>query len=81
MIKVVRPNVLIAVVGTYKDDETLALKEFCGEVIVLPRQAETSTSAKIRKMVLDGADRLKNILSQRLPEFVTNVYEEMKKED
>jgi D-beta-D-heptose 7-phosphate kinase/D-beta-D-heptose 1-phosphate adenosyltransferase len=68
IIKKVLPDVLIAVEGTYTDKELEGLKEFCGEVVVLPRQAETSTSAKTRKLVLDGADILTRILSEELPE-------------
>jgi D-beta-D-heptose 7-phosphate kinase/D-beta-D-heptose 1-phosphate adenosyltransferase len=78
MIKLVRPDVLIAVEGTYTKDEEKVLKEFCSDVVVLKRQAETSTSAKIRKMILDGADTLKKVLAERLPNFVEQVYEEMK---
>lgn len=81
MIKAVRPSVLIAVKGTYEPEEIEQLKEFCEDVVVLERQAETSTSAKIRKMILDGADHLKNILAQELPAFVVSVYERMKREN
>lgn len=81
MIKSVRPDVLIAVKGTYEDSEIESLKEFCGEIIVLPRQAETSTSAKIRKLVLDGADIFTKLLVQKLPDLIKNVYEEMKNGD
>ena len=80
MIKVVRPTILIAVEGTYTKEEIPQLKEFCGDVVVLPRQAETSTSAKMRKMVLDGADLLKNALAKEIPGFVESVYQSMKKE-
>ena len=81
MIKAVRPEILIAVEGTYKEEEISSLREFCGDVVVLKRQAETSTSAKIRKMVLDGADRMQDVLSKALPDFIKGVYERMKKEE
>ncbi len=80
MIKVVRPHVLIAVKGTYEPQELEDLKEFCGEIVVLERQAETSTSAKIRRMILDGADTFQKILATELPEFVVHLYERMKRE-
>ncbi len=83
MIKTVRPNVLIAVVGTYSPEELVALKEFCGEVVVLDRQAQTSTSHQIRKMILEGADdfgrRIHQAITEKLPAIVTEVYEGMKK--
>ena len=79
MIKTVKPHVLNAVVGTYDEKELEALREFCGEVTVIERQAETSTSAKIRRMTLDGAENFKRILSEKLPDFATEIYENMKK--
>lgn len=78
VIKMVKPDVLIAVEGTYEQDELVELKEFCGEVVVLPRQAETSTSAKTRKLVLDGAENITRILSQELPPFIQGIYQRLK---
>lgn len=80
MIKVVKPSILIAVKGTYTDEDLGLLTEFCGKVIVLDRQAETSTSAKIRRMVLDGADIFRQAMNDMLPGFVSSVYEKMRKE-
>jgi D-beta-D-heptose 7-phosphate kinase/D-beta-D-heptose 1-phosphate adenosyltransferase len=50
LIKLVRPDVLIATEETYNDEQLEQLKEFCGEVKVLKRKALTSTSAKIRQI-------------------------------
>ncbi|MBI4385358.1 adenylyltransferase/cytidyltransferase family protein [Candidatus Parcubacteria bacterium] len=54
LIKTVRPDVLIATQETYNDEELRALKEFCGEVRVLPPQAAKSTTALIRLIVTRG---------------------------
>lgn len=81
LIKVIRPDVLIAVEGTYSSEEVAALGEFCGEVVILPRQAETSTSAKARKLVLDGADMLKDALIEALPRVVDETYHRMREGD
>ena len=35
LIKAVRPDVLIATIDTYSESEKLALREYCGEVVVL----------------------------------------------
>jgi D-beta-D-heptose 7-phosphate kinase/D-beta-D-heptose 1-phosphate adenosyltransferase len=78
MIKVVKPDVLIAVEGTYVPEELIALDEFCEEVVVLPRQAETSTSAKIRKLVLDGADNFTALMIEKMPEVIRGLYDQMK---
>jgi rfaE bifunctional protein nucleotidyltransferase chain/domain len=66
LIKTVRPDVLIAVEDTYSPEELKALEEFCGKVVVLDRQATTSTSAKIRLMQLKTAKRLEEALTPKL---------------
>lgn len=50
LIKLVKPDVLIMSETTkdHPEEELRALKEFCGQVVVLEPQAMTSTSAKIR---------------------------------
>lgn len=78
LIKLIHPDTLIAVEGTYTDEQVGELSEFCGQVVVLPRQAKTSTSSKVRTLVLDGAENLTRILKERLPGFVHNIYEELK---
>jgi D-glycero-beta-D-manno-heptose 1-phosphate adenylyltransferase len=78
LIKLICPDVLIAVEGTYKPEELNSLKPLCGKVVVLERQAETSTSAKVRLLVLDGAETLTRILSEEIPKLVQKLYQQMK---
>lgn len=52
LIKLVRPEVLIATQDAYTNEEIKQLQEFCGRVEVLGRRALTSTSAKIRQVQL-----------------------------
>ncbi len=59
LIKTVRPDVLVAIKENYTDEEVEKLKKYCGEVAILPRQAKTSTSDKIRQITLNS--RLKKI--------------------
>lgn len=54
LIKKVHPDVLICIKENYTDEEIEQLREFCGEIAVLPRQAETSTSAQIRKVIISS---------------------------
>jgi rfaE bifunctional protein nucleotidyltransferase chain/domain len=59
LIECVRPDVLIATEDNYTQEEIFELESFfCKKVIVLPRQAETSTSAKVRKINLEDAEKL-----------------------
>ena len=52
LIKLICPDTLITTQETYTDKEIRQLHEYCGRVVVLPPQATTSTSAKIRRMNL-----------------------------
>ncbi len=76
-IKTVHPDILIAVEGTYTDEEKDQLEaEFCGEVKVLPRQAETSTSAKVRRLMTGGLEGFKGKLEPKLANAVQEALRE-----
>ncbi len=47
-------------------------KEDCGEIVVLPPQSTTSTTAKIRKMLVDGGKQLANFLTGKIEEYFKN---------
>jgi hypothetical protein len=81
LVRLIEPDTLIAVEGTYEEREIEGLREICGQVTVLPRQAETSTSNKARKLVLDGAETLTRELQKRIPELIESVYHDIKKEN
>jgi D-glycero-beta-D-manno-heptose 1-phosphate adenylyltransferase len=77
--KVIRPDVLIAVVGTYSEDQISQLQEFCGKVVVLERQAETSTSARMRLMQIDGASKLAKIAAPKIEQVIQDSLAELRK--
>lgn len=77
LIKMVRPDVLIATKETYTKKKLTELKKFCGEVVVLNPQATTSTSAKIRLMQLKTAKRLERALTPKLIQTIENVLREV----
>lgn len=72
LIKTVRPDTLIATQETYDDDEIERLAEYCGRVVVLPPQATTSTSAKIRRLQIGWnrqvVEPIERILDSDLPD-------------
>jgi len=78
LIKVLKPDVLIAVEGTYTDEEIGQLREFCGQVTILERQATTSTSAKIRNLQIGLANKLSNALTPKILETIEVVFGEVK---
>lgn len=59
LIKTVKPDVLVVIKENYTDEQIEKLQKYCGEVAVLPRQAKTSTSDKIRQITLSS--RLRKI--------------------
>lgn len=65
LIKQVRPDVLITITENYSIEEYNQLIEICGSILVLPRQAETSTSDKLRKkLIANMADKVENFQSR-----------------
>lgn len=52
LIKTVKPDILVATHETYDESQLVALGEFCGEVVVLEPQATTTTTAKIRLLLI-----------------------------
>jgi len=77
LIKLVRPDVLQAVDGTYTAEELEQLKEFCGKVVVQGRQAETSTSAKIRLLAIAGMGDLATKVTEMLPAYLAAALAEL----
>lgn len=73
LIKTVRPDVLIATEETYTKEQVKNLEEFCGEVIVLERQAETTTTAKLRLLRLIHLNPALN----KLQEVIDSIRKEM----
>ncbi len=76
--KLIRPDVLIAVESTYTPEKIELLEEFCGQVVVLPYQATTSTSAKIRLVQIGAAKEITRSLSKRFVNVMEEMIEELK---
>ncbi len=76
LIKVIRPDVLIATVETYSDDDIAELEgNYCGRVQVMERMATTTTSARLRELNMSLAERFTLAVNQALPGIVSNVLE------
>lgn len=70
LIKLVRPDVLVATKETYTAEETERLKEFCGQVVVLEPQALTSTTAKLRRLHMKVAEEMMTGMEALIKEAV-----------
>lgn len=47
LIKQVKPDVFVAVEDSYSEQQCKDIKQFCGQLIVLPRQAENTSTSKM----------------------------------
>jgi D-beta-D-heptose 7-phosphate kinase/D-beta-D-heptose 1-phosphate adenosyltransferase len=77
LIKIIRPDVLVATSQTYTKAHLKELKEFCKKVVVLKPKATTSTSAKIRRMQIKTAQQMTKALATKLQEAIDTVLEEV----
>lgn len=71
VIKVVRPDVLVMSRTTrdVTEQDHQILREFCGRVDVLDPQADTSTTARLRELLIDGAAGLADHLVKAIDDF------------
>ncbi len=70
LIQQVKPDVLIAIKDNYSDEDIEKLEEICGRVAILPRQSETSTSDKIRKIMIAGKGQQVKEISGKVKEKI-----------
>lgn len=75
LIKIIRPDVMIATAGTYSASEIEKLKKICGDVIVLEPQATTSTTAKFRRINIDLSKKIKDAVTQSVEETFEKLME------
>lgn len=75
LIRLVKPDVLVVSKST--TDFTRAMAQeyegVCGEIVTLPPQATTTTSARIRNLTIEGAEKLATEVSRLTKEFLSKV--------
>lgn len=75
LIRTVKPDVLVAIKDNYSDEEIVKLEEICGRVAILPRQSESSTSDKIRKITISGQKNKIDDLDDRILKAINDMKE------
>lgn len=66
LIKQLRPDVFVAVEGSYPQEQLDEIKKHCKELIVLPRQAEnTSTTNLIQGTIKKQLDQMYKLIEKR----------------
>ncbi len=75
LIKLVKPDVLIVSksTGDFTDKQQQAYKKYAGKIITLPPQATTSTSARIRLLAIEGAEKLAREITQLTADFLAKI--------
>lgn len=81
LIKLIRPDVLVLSKSTkHKKEDIEEKKKYCGKVVLLPPQAETSTSAKVRLLHVSGAGRLAEQIVPKLSAMIEERLQESSRE-
>jgi rfaE bifunctional protein nucleotidyltransferase chain/domain len=76
LIRLIRPDVLITSTSTEdfkKDLEKGAYNEYCGSIVTLPPQAATSTTARIRNLTIEGAEKLAREIQKLTEKFINDI--------
>lgn len=66
LIKLVRPDVLVATKETYSAAEIKQLRLICGQIVILEPQATTSTTAKMRRLNIGLSKKMKDAITSSI---------------
>lgn len=67
LLKIIRPDVFVAVEDSYPENQLARIRRYCPEVVVLPRQAEnTSTSQMIQNTVKGHLEEMYKEVTKRV---------------
>lgn len=71
----VKPDVFVVSESTkdFTDEMVREYKDVCGEIVVLPPQATTSTTARIRALTIEGAHKLSREIQKLTEDFVKKI--------
>jgi len=75
LIRLIQPDVLVASKSTsdFKKDQVYEYKTFCKKIVILPPQGVTSTSARVRKLTIDGVEKLAEEISKLTQGFISKI--------
>lgn len=89
-VRLIKPDILIVSESTgdrkYTDEKVAELKALCSDrhqdsVVVLPPQAEDSTTAKVRRLIIEGAETFGRLMGEKFaklfPQALSETLEEM----
>lgn len=75
LIRLVKPDVLVVSKSTTDFSRKMANEyvDYCSKIVTLPPQATTTTSARIRNLTIEGAEKLATKVSELTKEFLTDI--------
>jgi D-glycero-beta-D-manno-heptose 1-phosphate adenylyltransferase len=75
LIRLVCPDVLVTSSSTTDFDQKMKAeyKNFCGKIITMPPQATTSTTARIRNLTIEGAEKLADEVVKLTQDFLDKI--------
>jgi D-beta-D-heptose 7-phosphate kinase/D-beta-D-heptose 1-phosphate adenosyltransferase len=75
LIRLVKPDVYVASESTKDFTKELrnVYKPHCGKIVVLPPQATTSTTARIRNLTIEGAEELAREVNKLTSDFLNKI--------
>jgi len=75
LIRVVKPDVLVVSKSTTDFTQNMVneYKDLCGEIVSLPPQATTTTTARIRNLAIEGAEELSKEIKNLTSKFITKL--------
>ncbi len=77
LINAIRPDVMVFSAST-KDitpEHVGEYKDACGEIVVLPAQATTTTTARVRNLTIEGAEKLAREVNDLIAKFLNQIGE------
>ena len=76
LIRLIQPDVLVTSTSTEdfkKDIQSGTYNAYCKQIVVLPPQAATSTTARIRDLTIEGAEKLASEVNKLTEDFLNKI--------
>lgn len=76
LIRLIRPDVLVTSTSTKDFENDLGkgtYNEYCKKIVILPPQATTSTTARIRTLTIEGAEKLASEIQKLTENFINEI--------
>lgn len=75
IIAMIKPDVMVFSSSTtdVPQDDIDSYKQYCNEIVVLPPQGVTSTTARVRNLTIEGAETLAKEVTELIEKFLNNI--------